>query len=343
MQCIDLQERGSFMFLKFLRNITKKFLKPLNDWEITSNICDKSYFENKAYYFNTLKDLSVDQQVKEKKIFYIHQDFYVKYHLRKFLRKLAEPEIENPYFNAARWIFIDLLVGRERRTFGIYQFIALPGEGKTMSMVAHMERYRKERIDKGKVQGKDFVIATNFHYVNQDYSIDHWTDIVRIAKSSYDVGIQCLIAMDEIHITFDSSDYKDFPAEMLSVLSFCRKYSMQFLCSAQIYERIPKKIRDIANFTVVCKNVGHLDRLFRDYYYEKNSYEKDIAGALEGGKGHKKKKMYSYFKDFCADNNFYALYDTKEQVERMVKDAKSEKNKKMEAFNILFNPGSPEE
>ena len=98
--------------------------------------------------------------------------------------------------------------------------------------------------------------------------------------------------MDEIHITFDSTDYKDFPAEMLSVLSFCRKYSMQFLCSAQIYERIPKKIRDIANFTVVCKNIGHLDRLFRDYYYEKNSYEKDIAGALstENGKGIFKKK-----------------------------------------------------
>lgn len=317
--------------------------KPLNDWEIASNICNKSYLENKEFYFKQLEQLPHQQRLREKKLYYIQQDFYLRYHFRKFLGYLEEAEINNLYLSFARWVLVDILVGRERRNFGIYLFVALPGEGKTMSMVAHMERYRKERIDKGKVQGKDFVIATNFHYVNQDYSIDHWTDIVKVAKTSYDLGIPCLISMDEIHITFDSQDYKDFPAEMLSVLSFCRKYSMQFLCSAQIYERIPKKIRDIANFTVVCKNVFHLDRLFRCYYYEKNSYEKDIAGALEGGKGRKKKKMYSFIKEFVADNNFYGLYDTKEQVDRMVKDAKSEKNAKMEAFNILFNQGSPEE
>lgn len=322
-------------------------MKSCEDWEVASSVCNKSYLENKEFYFKQLEELPHPQRLKEKKLYYIHQDFYIKHHLRKFLRTLEEPEIENPYLNACRWVLVDILVGRERRTFGIYQFIALPGEGKTMSMVAHMERFRKEKTEKGKVQGKDYVIATNFHYVHQDYSIEHWTDIVKVAKSSYDLHIPCLIAMDEIHITFDSTDYKDFPAEMLSVLSFCRKYSMQFLCSAQIYERIPKKIRDIANFTVVCKNIGHLDRLFRDYYYEKNSYEKDIAGALstENGKGifSKKKKMYSYFKDFCADNKMYALYDTKEQVDRMVKDAKSEKNAKLEAFNILFNSAPQEE
>ena len=332
------------MFIRFLRNVIKKSLRPLDDWEIASSICDKSYLENKAFYFDTvIRSLPPDEQVRAKKLYYIHQEFYIKYHFRKFLRHIESLDISNVYLNSIRWVFYDLLVGKERRTFGIYQFIALPGEGKTMSMVAHMERYRNERIEKGKIQGKDFVIATNFHYANQDYQIEHWTDIVKIAKTSYDLHIQCLIAMDEIHITFDSTDYKDFPAEMLSVISFCRKYSLQFLCSAQIYERIPKKIRDVANFTVVCKNVLHLDRLFRCYYYEKNSYEKDIAGALEGGKGKKKKKMYSFVREFCADNKFYELYDTKEQVERMVKDAKSEKNKKLEAFNILFNNAPQEE
>ena len=313
-------------------------LKSADDWEIASNVCNKSYLENKEFYFKQLEELPHPQRLKEKKLYYIHQDFYIKYHLRSFLRSLEEPEIKNTYINALRWVFIDILVGRERRTFGIYQFVALPGEGKTMGMVAHMERFRKEKSEKNKVQGKDYVIATNFHYVHQDYSIEHWSDIVKVAKSSYDLKIPCLIAMDEIHITFDSTDYKDFPPEMLAVLSFCRKYSMQFLCSAQIYERIPKKIRDIANFTVVCKNIGHLDRLFRGYYYEKNSYEKDIAGAIENNKKFgRKKKMYSFFKDFCADNAMYALYDTKEQVDRMVRDAKSEKNAKLEAFNILFN------
>ena len=212
-----------------------------------------------------------------------------------------------------------------------------------MSMVAHMERYRSDKISKGKVQGKDFLIATNFHYRNQDVAINHWTDIVKFSKNCFDKDIPCLVAMDEIHVTWDSTEFKDFPPEMQAVLSFNRKYKLQFLCSAQIYERIPKRIRDIANFTVVCKNVFHLDRLFRCYYYEKNSYEKDIAGALEGGKGRKKKKMYSFLKEFVADDKFYALYNTREQVDRMVKDAKTEKNAKLEAFNILFNNAPQEE
>lgn len=331
------------MFLKFVKNFIKKSLKPLEDWEIASSICDKSYLENKAFYFEQLKELPADKQLKVKKLYYIHQNFYIKYHFRKFLNSIRNADIGNIYLNFIRWVVVDFIVGRERRDFGIYQFIALPGEGKTMSMVAHMERYRNQKIEKRKVQGKDFVIATNFHYVNQDFAIEHWTDIVKISKSCYDLHIPCLIAMDEIHITFDSQEYKDFPAEMLSVLSFNRKYSMQFLCSAQIYERIPKKIRDIANFTVVCKNVLHLDRLFRCYYFEKNSYEKDIAGALEAGKGKHKRKMYSFVREFVADDSFYNLYDTKEQVERMVRDAKSEKNAKLEAFNILFGKDSAEE
>lgn len=316
-------------------------MKSTKDWEISSSMCNKSYFENKAFYFAELEELPAKEKIKLQKIFYIQQDFYLRFHLRKFLKSLSSPVIKNTYLNALRWMFIDFIVGKEKRVFGIYQFVALPGEGKTMSMVAHMERYRAERTKKGKKQGKDFVIATNFNYVHQDFAIEHWTDIVKVAKSSYDRGIPCLISMDEIHITFDSQDYKDFPPEMLSVLSFCRKYSMQFLCSAQIYERIPKKIRDIANFTVVCKNIFHSDRLFRDYYYEKNSYETNIADALSNsvGKGvfKKKKKLYSYLRDFCAGDEMYKLYDTREQVERMVRDAKSEKNAKQEAFNILFN------
>lgn len=342
MPLTDFQERGLSMLLRFLRNIIKKALKSLNDWEITSNICDKSHFENKAYFFKQLEDLPAYQQVAQKKLFYIHQDFYTRYHFRKFLNRIRNADIDFIYFNFIRWVFVDILVGKERRDFGIYQFVALPGEGKTMSMVAHMERYRKEKIDKGKIQGKDFFIATNFHYINQDFAIEHWTDIIKFAKGCFDKRKPCLVAMDEIHITWDSMEYKEFPPEMLAVLSFNRKYKLQFLCSAQIYERIPKKIRDIANFTVVCKNVFHLDRLFRCYYYEKNSYEKDIAGALEGGKGKKKKKMHSFVKEFVADDKFYRLYDTREQVDRMVKDAKTEKNAKLEAFNILFNQGSPE-
>ena len=66
-----------------------------------------------------------------------------------FLRHFAGLKLPL-WLSFARWIVIDFLKGKTRRKFGIFQFVALPGEGKTMSMVAHMERYRKEYTEKKK-------------------------------------------------------------------------------------------------------------------------------------------------------------------------------------------------
>jgi ATP-dependent Clp protease ATP-binding subunit ClpX len=222
-----------------------------------------------------------------------------------------------------RWLYIDLLRGKVRRKHGIFMFVALPGEGKTMSMVAHMERYRKECVKKG----VDCVIASNFTYKHNDYYISHWSDMVAVAKECYKNNVRCVIALDEIHVTFDSSDWKSFPAEILAMLSFNRKYGLQFLCSSQIYERIPKKIRDIANFTIICKNILRADRWFRCYYFEKGDYEAKFEG---------KKKKAKFVREFIADDDFYRLYDTLEQIDVMTENASREKDLKQKAFEILF-------
>ena len=227
-----------------------------------------------------------------------------------------------------RWIIIDFLRGKTKRKFGIFQFVALPGEGKTMSMVAHMERYRKE-FEK---QGKPCVIASNFTYKYNDFFINHWSEMVTISKDCYMKKIPCLIAIDEVHVTFDSADWKNFPPSILAMLSFNRKYGLEFICSSQIYERIPKKIRDIANYTVICKNIGHFDRLFRCYYFPKSDYEAQFEG---------KKKKAQYIKEYIADDNFYELYNTLEQVDIMTKKAQEEKSLQEKAFSILF--GSADE
>ncbi len=234
------------------------------------------------------------------------------------------------WLSFARWILIDFLRGKPKRKFGIFQFVALPGEGKTMSMVVHMERYRKEFMEKK----KPFVIASNFSYKYNNYFIDHWTDMVSIAKDCYEKKIPCLIAIDEIHVTFDSSDWQNFPPAILAMLSFNRKYGLEFLCSSQIYERIPKKIRDIANYTVICKNIGHFDRLFRCYYFPKSDYEAQFEG---------KKAKAQYIKEYIADDTFYDLYNTLEQVDMMTTQAKKEKSMQQKAFEILFGGSDVEE
>lgn len=243
---------------------------------------------------------------------------YRRRQLKAFLRMLARPRLPLwPDF--FRWMLIDFIRGRNRRFWGIYQFVALPGEGKTMSMVAHMERARakEERL----------YIATNFGYVHQDRYIEHWTDIIQAAIYAKNQGMYCMIAIDEIHVLFDSADWRSFPAELLALLSFNRKFGLQFLCSSQIYERIPKKIRDIANYTVVCRNIWSSDRLFRDYYFAKSDYEASFDG---------KKASAQFVREFVASDRFYTLYDTLEQISRMTESAMVEKSRKQEAFQLLF-------
>lgn len=277
----------------------------------------EGYYRSKvalAYYKKRPDYPILKKAIKERKA-------YLK--VIRFINKLAKLNIRNEWLSFGRWIIVDLLRGKKRKQFGIYQFVALPGEGKTMSMVAHMERFRKE-CEENK---QPYKIACNFTYKYSDVYIKHWIDMVSCAKWCYENNYRCLIAFDEIHVTFDSSDWKDFPAEVLAMLSFNRKYGLEFCCTSQIYERIPKKIRDIANYTVICKNIGHFDRLFRDYYFDKGDYESEFSG---------KRKNCKFIRQFVADDQFYNLYNTLEQVDNMVKNAKEEKMNREKAFDILF-------
>lgn len=286
----------------------------------------QSISEKKALY---LGSLTGKKRCRRLKAYYKNSVPYkTRWKWMIFLKRFAALKLPL-WLSFVRWILIDFLKGKPKRKFGIFQFVALPGEGKTMSMVAHMERYRKEF----QLKKKPCVIASNFSYRYNDYFIDHWSDMVSIAKDCYQKKIPCLIAIDEVHITFDSSDWKNFPPAVLAMLSFNRKFGLEFLCSSQIYERIPKKIRDIANYTVICKNIGHFDRLFRCYYFRKEDYESQFEG---------KKKKADYIKEYIADDEFYALYDTLEQVDIMVGQAEKEKSAQQKAFDILFGNAAEE-
>ena len=199
----------------------------LKKHEVLGRFPVEGYYRSKvalAYYKRRPDYQILKQAIKERKA-------YLK--VIRFVNKLAKLNIRNDWLSLGRWILVDLLRGKKRKQFGIYQFIALPGEGKTMSMVAHMERFRKECEE----NGQPYRIACNFTYKYSDVYIKHWIDMVQCAKWCYENNYRCLIAFDEIHVTFDSSDWKDFPAEVLAMLSFNRKYGLEFCCTSQIYVR----------------------------------------------------------------------------------------------------------
>ena len=260
---------------------------------------------------------------KSLKAYYKQQrkDLVFRHRYHALIRKLSGLRIRNKLLSTVRWVVIDFLRLKPAKFWGIYCYVALPGEGKTLSMVAHMERCLK-------TLGKEkLFIATNFHYLHEDMQIISWVDMILASKAALSQHKYCIVAIDEIHTTFDASDWKSFPQELLALLSFNRKYGMQFICSSQVYDRIPRKIRDISNYTVLCKNTLGLDRHFINYYFDTNNYEDKFAG---------KRTKANFIRTYVADDYLYSLYNTLAQVDNMASAAVSAKDERQKAFDLLF-------
>lgn len=279
----------------------------------------RSFLEKKFDYF------ADHPSCADRKQWYFDHYIYYQYRLRQKHLINWLISIKLPLkLSFVRWIIVDFIRGKSGRFKDIYQFVGLPGEGKTISMVAHIERALENH--------PDVLVATNFHYKRQHGAINHWMDIIKFVLDANKKHRPVLVAIDEVQNTFDSTEWQRFPKALYSLLSFNRKLNFQFLCSAQIYERIPSKIRQLANYTVICKNVWKADRYFINYYFEKNNYESGFDG---------KRSKAEFIREFIADDALYAAYDTFEQVNAIAGTAEEEKNKKQEALDLLF--GSPEE
>lgn len=273
--------------------------------------------ERKAQYF------SKHESVRDRKRWYrAHYPIYRRrYRVRQIIKYLVGLKLPL-YLSFLRWLLVDFLRAKQTRFMGIYLYVGMPGEGKTLSMVAHIRR--------AKMSHPEVVVATNFNYVGENAPIKHWTDIINVALDAHRRKRPCLVAVDEIQNTFDATDYKNFPVALYTLLTFNRKLELQFLCSSQIYERTPSKIRALANYVVICKNIGKRDRLFRNYYFEKTNYESEFEG---------RRKKADFLRQYIADDELYASYDTFEQVQSVKGKAEDEKAMREYAMELIFGGG----
>lgn len=295
------------------------------DMAVIPDVDQLPFLESKAVYF------AEHPSFKDRKRWYFRHYVYYRARLRlkirmRRIKKFASRNNLPSWLSFVLLVYADLIGGKKARFKDIYQFIGLPGEGKTLSMVAHIDRAREKH--------PDLVIATNFHYKFEDFSINHWMDIIEITLNANRMSRPVIIAVDEIQNTFDATEWKEFPQALYALLSFNRKLNLQFLCSAQIYERIPSKIRNLANYTVICKNVLKLDRYFINYYFEKNDYESSFTG---------KRAKAQFVKDFVATDELYSRYDTFEQIKAIKGKACVEKDARQKAYDLLFSRDQVEE
>lgn len=118
--------------------------------------------------------------------------------------------------------------------YGIYGYFGLPGKGKTIAMTKRLNDLREQ-------YGDNIYIMTNYNYLDQDFEFKSWKDLLK----DYDKPL--VVAWDEVQNEFNSRDFKDFPIELLTVLTQVRKKNgIQILYTAQRWHFVDKNFRSLS-------------------------------------------------------------------------------------------------
>lgn len=143
--------------------------------------------------------------------------------------------------------------------YGIYGFFGLPGHGKTISMSYELLNLRKK-------YGDDIYIFTNYGFLGEDKPFLNW----RMLLDEYDKP--CIFAWDEVQNEFNSRDFKNFPIELLTLLTQNRKGNgKRIYYTAQRYSRVDKVFRELSFLVGDCRTI--MGRYTRVRWFDTEDYE----------------------------------------------------------------------
>lgn len=161
---------------------------------------------------------------------------------------------------------------------GIHMFCGEQGSGKTIAcakMIMDMQR----EFPQAKT-------ITNFEYTLQNKSLKHWTQLINYTNGEKGV----IVGIDEIQNWFQSGN-NQLPEEMLEIVTQNRKNRRIICCTAQVFTRVSKAIREqvtlvynphtfLGCFTIVIKrkpifdSEGNVKEMkYRGMYYFTHSKE----------------------------------------------------------------------
>lgn len=209
-------------------------------------------------------------------------------------------------YDFLRWKFWDYRHPRPAVPFGILGFIGLPGSGKTLSMVELLDRTNS-------LYDVEVKIFTNFGYCRQSGAINNIQDII-------DTPANSIIAIDELQTLFSSRNWKDFPIEMLSVITQHRKKAKQILFTAQDFDLIDVNIRRLCNYIIAVNCIAGrwiIQKFFRPRDFKQVAGDFVADGCVS---------RYS----FIAGNDIFLHYDTFKIIDSLNfldKDKPTEKKK----------------
>lgn len=148
--------------------------------------------------------------------------------------------------------FVDDLFEKDPEFFryqGLIIFEGRQGSGKTISMVEFILRMQEEYPLS--------ITTTNFGLKSQNKELKSWEMLIDYKNGKQGV----IVGMDELQNWFSSNDSKNFPPEMLGIITQNRKNRRIILGTSQNFYLLAKAIRSQAT------EVRRCTTLFRLYNY----------------------------------------------------------------------------
>ena len=134
---------------------------------------------------------------------------------------------------------------------GLIVFTGRQGRGKSIGMVEYAMRMQEE-YPKAKC-------ISNIDYKYQDNELKHWKQLVKYKNGHYGL----IVIMDELQNWFSSNQSRNFPPEMLGVITQNRKNRRIILGTAQSFHLLAKSIRSQATEVRECLTLGGVITIIR--------------------------------------------------------------------------------
>lgn len=118
------------------------------------------------------------------------------------------------------------------REYGMHLLCGEQGSGKTTLMAYLVRKY--------KTVYPRVIVRSNFSCSMQDYDLTSWEELTLDTNGIYG-EIDCI---DEIQNWFSSNQSKNFPPDMLTIITQQRKVRRCILATSQVFTRVAKPIRE---------------------------------------------------------------------------------------------------
>lgn len=165
------------------------------------------------------------------------------------IKKSDGPVIEEPsvfarlFFDFPKQIALDYL-RQDPDAFaynGLVVFTGKQGRGKSIAMT-HFIRQMQEEFPKS-------LVIDNYGYSKSDCELTHWSQLVDFNNGIYGV----IVGMDEMQNWFSCKQSKDFPPQMLEVITQNRKNRRIICGTAQNFSNLAKDLRRQCTEVRECK------------------------------------------------------------------------------------------